>query len=169
MYSKDCFSGFVFFFGLSRCLSCFCLKDFVFFPVFLLFSFCCVFVVSCLVSLRFSCFLLHFHVFSLPGGSWWVLRTSSDVLGELSGLSCGPLGHSYECLGAPWGVLGCPGAVLVRPWGITRASLWGSWGSLGRSGGYWGVLSTSLGDPVGDLGAPYATQTDVSAFRIFLC
>jgi len=121
------------------------------------------------VFLVFYDIFMYFHSLGGPWGPWWVLRTSSDVLGELSGLSCGPLGHPYECLGAPWGVLGCPGAVLVRPWGITRASLWGSWGSLGRSGGYWGVLSTSLGDPVGDLGAPYATHTDVSAFRIFLC
>ena len=41
------------------------------------------------------------------------------------------------------GVLGGPGAVLVKPWGVTWALLGESWGSLGGPGG-------SLGDPVGD-------------------
>ena len=58
----------------------------------------------------------------------------------------------------------------MRPWGITRASLWGSWGSLGRSKVIWrllGVLSRSLGDPVGDL-VPHMLRTPMfQRFALF--
>ena len=54
------------------------------------------------------------------------------------------------------GVLGGPGAVLVKPWGVTWALLWKSWVCLGGPGG---VLGRACGRP----SAPDATQTGVSA------
>ena len=58
------------------------------------------------------------------------------------------------------GVLGGPGAVLVKPWGITWALLGESWGSLGGPGGF-------LGRPCGRPSAPDVTHTYVSASLIF--
>ena len=54
------------------------------------------------------------------------------------------------------GVLGGPGAVLVKPWGVTWALLGESWGSLGGPGGV-------LGRPCRRPSAPDVTHTDVSA------
>ena len=58
------------------------------------------------------------------------------------------------------GVLGGPGAVLVKPWGVTWALLGESWGSLGGPGG---VLGRHCGRP----SAPDVTHTDVSASPMF--
>ena len=58
------------------------------------------------------------------------------------------------------GVLGGPGAVLVKPWGVTWALLGESWGSLGGPGGV-------LGRPCGRPSAPDVTHTDVSASPMF--
>jgi len=54
------------------------------------------------------------------------------------------------------GVLGGPGAVLVKPWGVTWALLGESWVCLGGPGG---VLGRACGRP----SAPDVTHTDVSA------
>ena len=104
----------------------------------------------------------------------------------------GPICYAHTCfsvshrsllnvsLGAPWDVLG--GAC-----GIPRASWWVLGASLGLLGGYletpWGslvALGVFLGDSLGGHGvpsggslsgpsAPYATHTDVPAFRAFRC
>ena len=54
------------------------------------------------------------------------------------------------------GVLGGPGAVLVKPWGVTWALLGESWVCLGGPGG---LLGRACGRP----SAPDVTHTDVSA------
>ena len=60
------------------------------------------------------------------------------------------------------GVLGGPGAVLVKPWG-SPGHYWGA------PGGPWKVLWGLLGRPCGRPSASDATHTDVSAFRMFSC
>ena len=132
--------------------------------MFSLFSFFFAFVEFCLFFVCFLFFIAFSCIFSPwggPCGPWWVVWTSLEVLGELSGLSCGPLGHPYGCLGAPWGgvgsTCGClwdPEVFLVGPWGV-RGAAWGSletpWGSLVALGV---SLGDSVGVPVGSLGSP---------------
>ena len=60
------------------------------------------------------------------------------------------------------GVLGGPGAVLVKPWGLP-GHYWGA------PGGPWKVLWGLLGRPCGRPSASDATHTHVSAFRMFSC
>ena len=60
------------------------------------------------------------------------------------------------------GVLGGPGAFLVKPWG-SPGHYWGA------PGGPWKVLWGLLGRPCGRPSTSDATHTHVSAFRMFSC
>ena len=80
----------------------------------------------------------------------------------------GSLGRTWGCLWSPEGFLVSPRGVLGAAWGSleTPWGSWCSWGLLGRlRGGSCGVLGESLSGP----SAPYATHTDVPAFRAFRC
>ena len=138
MYSKDCFSGVVFFLGLFNCVFCFFRES------------CFDFFVLCFRCVHFSLFLLssvslfvyflsslHFHIFSVPGG---VLVVPG-----------GSFGRPWHCLGS------CRG-FLVGPWDILKVA----WGLLGGACGIprssWSVLGASLGrlgDPWRHLGGPW--------------
>ena len=163
MYSKDCFSGFVF-----------VLEDLAFVSSVLCFR-CSHFSLFLLSSVRFLCvfssLLLHFHVFSVPGGSLWSLVGRLDVLGSAWGAlgaflwALGTsLGMFRGSLGGRWESWSCSCEAL----GVTRASLRGSWGSFGHPCRLLGRPWQVLGRPCGRPSAPYAMHTDVSAFRIIL-
>ena len=81
----------------------------------------------------------------------------------------GSLGRTWGCLWDPQGFLVGPRGVLGAAWGVlgdTLGVLGCSWGVLGRVLGGPGVPSGgSLSGP----SAPYATHTDVPAFRAFRC
>ena len=81
----------------------------------------------------------------------------------------GSLGRTWGCLWDPQGFLVGPRGVLGAAWGVlgdTLGVLGCSWGVLGRVLGGPGVPSGgSLSEP----SAPYATHTDVPAFRAFRC
>jgi len=188
LYSKDCFSGFVFFFCLFSCLLLFLLEDLVFVSSVLCFrcSHVCLFLLSSVCFLCVSIFYCIFMYFQSLGGSLWSLVGRLDVLGSAWGavgaflwalgtslrVLGGSLGGRWEYLGVLVGSRGLPGRSSGRPWGClgilgdTLGVPGCSWGLLGRlRGGSCGVLGESLSGP----SAPYATHTDVSACSVFRC
>ena len=155
MYSKDCFSGFVFFFGLFSCFLLFLLEDLAFvssvlcfrcshFSLLLLNYVCCLCAFYLFIAL--SCIFSPWGVLVVPGGSFgrpW------KCLGSCRGFLVGP----WDILKGAWGLLGGSLGVLGGACGIPRSS----WSVLGASLGLLGDPWRHLGGPWLLLGSPWAT------------